>query len=388
MVNQLVLLAAWTTWAKPLWIVAVVAIIGIVALFAILTLIRLLVPKLSAICWGTAKEALSQPLFYVLLAFGAFTILILPVIPYYTFGEDVKMVKEAGLTIIMILSIVLAVWTASVSVSEEIEGRTALTVLSKPIRRWHFILGKFAGIVVPVAIMFIVLGSLFLGTVSFKVVYDARENSQPEPSWQQCAFEMQKIVPGLGLAFMEAVVMASISVAISTRLAMLPNLVICGSIYALGHLGAHAGELGGGPARICALRGQPVGHGAPHARTFHRLRSDFHRRNDFLGIRRLGRTILPALQHPGHALRATAVRGTRLGIDALLNPTSRLCTILSIWLAERRCHHVFFVGNIQAIGNSDKNNRHQKRRQIAQQNGDPHKGKHETKIHRVARIFV
>lgn len=236
MVNQLVLFADWTTWAKPLFGVAIGAIIGVAILFAVLFLLRLALPKLSAICWGTAKEALSQPLFYVLLAVGAFTILILPVIPYYTFGEDVKMVKEAGLTIIMLLSIVLAVWTASVSVSEEIEGRTALTVLSKPIRRWHFILGKFAGIIVPVALMFIVLGALFLGTVSFKVVYDARESSQPEPSWQQCAFEMHKIVPGLALAFMEAVVMASISVAISTRLAMLPNLVICGSIYALGHL--------------------------------------------------------------------------------------------------------------------------------------------------------
>ena len=236
MLNQSLLFAAWTTWTKPLWIVALGAVVGVVLLYAILLLLRLALPKLSAICWGTAKEALSQPLFYVLLAVGAFTILILPIIPYYTFGEDVKMVKEAGLTIIMILSIVLAVWTASVSVSEEIEGRTALTVLSKPIRRWHFILGKFAGIVVPVAIMFIVLGSLFLGTVSFKVVYDARESSQPEPTAQICAMEMWKIVPGLALAFMEAVVMASIGVAISTRLPMLPNLVLCGAIYALGHL--------------------------------------------------------------------------------------------------------------------------------------------------------
>lgn len=236
MVNQLVLFADWTTWAKPLWVVAVGAIIGVVVLYTVLLLLRLVFPRMSAICWGTAKEALSQPLFYVLLAIGAFAILLSSIIPYYTFGEDVKMVKEIGLTTIMILSIVLAVWTASVSVSEEIEGRTALTVLSKPVRRWHFIMGKFAGIVVPVALMFIVLGALFLGTVSFKVAYDARESSQPEPTWQQCAFEMHKIVPGLGLAFMEAVVMASISVAISTRLAMLPNLVICGSIYALGHL--------------------------------------------------------------------------------------------------------------------------------------------------------
>jgi hypothetical protein len=73
--------------------------------------------------------------------------------------------------------------------------------------------------------------------VSCKVVYDARETSNPEPSWQVCSAEVVGTVPGLVLAFMEAVVLAAVSVAISTRLPILPNLVICASIYALGHLG-------------------------------------------------------------------------------------------------------------------------------------------------------
>src|SRR4029078_1935678 len=45
------------------------------------------------------------------------------------------------------------------------------------------------------------------------------------------------IVPGLVLSFMESLVLTAISVAISTRLPMLPNLVICGSIWVLGHMG-------------------------------------------------------------------------------------------------------------------------------------------------------
>jgi hypothetical protein len=72
--------------------------------------------------------------------------------------------------------------------------------------------------------------------VSFKVVYDARESAKEAPLWQECFAEVVRIVPGLILAFFEAVVMAAISVAISTRLPMLPNLIICGSIYVLGHL--------------------------------------------------------------------------------------------------------------------------------------------------------
>ena len=206
------------------------------ALAGLGVLLRWLAPKVAAISWTTSKEAMSQPLFYLLLTIGIFGLILFPFVPYNTLGEDIKMVKDEGLTLIMVLSILLALWTASVSIADEIEGRTALTVLSKPVGRRQFIIGKFLGILVPVAIMFIVFGALFLASVSFKVVYDAREQSGIEPTLENCRAEMLQVAPGLALAFMETVVLAAISVAISTRLPMLANLMICASIYVLGHL--------------------------------------------------------------------------------------------------------------------------------------------------------
>ncbi len=231
-----ILFGAVLTWLKPLIWVAVGVAIVLGVLLALAMLLQLFAPKVVAVARTTAKEALFQPLFYVLVAIGVFAILIFPFVPYNTFGEDIKMLKAEGLTLIKILAVILAVWTASVSIAEEIEGRTALTLLSKPIGRRQFILGKFLGVIVPVALLFVILGALFLGSVSYKVVYDARESCLPAPQPQQCQEEMVQIVPGLALAFMEAVVLASISVAISTRLPMLPNLIICVSIYVLGHL--------------------------------------------------------------------------------------------------------------------------------------------------------
>ena len=224
------------TWIKPLWSVALGTIVALVILFAVWALLGLLVPKIAAVAWTTNKEALSQPLFYVLLTIGLFALLLFPFIPYNTFGEDVKMLKDGGLTVIKVLAIILALWTASVSIAEELEGRTALTVLSKPISRLQFILGKFLGIIAPVAIMFVILGSLFLSTISYKVVYDARESSMPEPTAQACQAEIVQILPGLALSFMEAVTLASISVAVSTRLPMMANMIICSAVYVLGHL--------------------------------------------------------------------------------------------------------------------------------------------------------
>ena len=223
-------------WVKPFWQIGWGGIMAAAALAVLFALLQWAFPKIAAIAWTTGKEAILQPLFYILL-FGGIALLLLSLyIPYFTFNEDTKVVEENGLTLVMLLSIILGLWTASVSLAEEIEGRTALTVLCKPISRRDFVVGKFLGILGPVAILFIVLGIFFLGSVLFKKSYDARETSEPEPNSQQCLEEVERVAPGLVLAFFETTVMVSISVAISTRLGMLPNLVICFSIYVLGHL--------------------------------------------------------------------------------------------------------------------------------------------------------
>jgi ABC-type transport system involved in multi-copper enzyme maturation permease subunit len=230
------LFAVSNAWIPPLWRVALGAAIAIACLYALSFLFQLAAPRMIAIARATAKEAIAQPLFFIVLLLGIFLLVISTIVPYNTFGEDIKIYKDSGLTLIMLLSVGFALWTASLSIAEEIEGRTALTVLSKPIARWQFILGKFFGILWPVAVLFVVLGAVFLSCVSYKVAYDARETSQQDPTAEVCLEQMEQIAPGLALVFMEAAVLAAVSVAISTRLPMLANLVICGSVYFLGHL--------------------------------------------------------------------------------------------------------------------------------------------------------
>ena len=223
-------------WIRALLWVPVGAMVACLALWLLVQFGRRICPKITAVAMTSVRESTAQPLFYIIIAIGVFTLLIYPFLSYNTFGDDIKMLKAEGLTFIKVLGIFLAVWTASVSISEEIEGRTAVTLLSKPLSRRSLLIGKFFGVLIPVAILFIVLGSLFLCTVSYKLKYDARETAQTPPDVVACQQEMEGITPGLVLVFMEAVILAAISVAISTRLPMIPNLLICLAIYALGHL--------------------------------------------------------------------------------------------------------------------------------------------------------
>lgn len=245
----------------PAWVTPIVwALLGAAAALAALWLailvLRKAAPKVAAIMTTTAKEGAAQPLFFVILGIGAFLLVLFPFIPYNTFGEDIKVLKDSGLTLVMILAIILALWTASLSIADEIEGRTALTLLSKPIGRRQFILGKFLGILVPVALLFVILGVLFLGTVSYKVVYDAREHSQNAPTIENCRIAMFQIVPGMVLSFLETVVLAAISVAISTRLPILANLIISCSIYVVGHLVPLLAQTSEGKFEIVKFFGQ------------------------------------------------------------------------------------------------------------------------------------
>ena len=206
------------------------------SLVACYSLFRLGAQRISAIASATTKDAIGQPVFAVAIIAGIALLFTFIVIPYNTFGEDVKMLKDSGLTLIKVLALLVVVWTASVTVADEIEGRTALTVLSKPLSRWQFVLGKFAGLALVATLVFVILGGVLLATTSLKVVYDAREAAKTDPLWRECADEMITVVPGLVLSLLETILMAAISLAVSTRLGMVPNLVICFTVYALGHL--------------------------------------------------------------------------------------------------------------------------------------------------------
>lgn len=227
--------------AIPNWIKAVryvdLAAVGVFILFALIVwALRTYVPKVGAISWVTFKEAISQPLFLILLLVGLFALFIFLYIPYHTLGEDIKLVITQGLTLIKLMAVFLAVWTASFSVAEELEGKTALMVLAKPVSRRQFVFGKYIGVVLAVTLLFLILGFFFLNTISYKVVFDARESAKDIPTAWECTRQVIKTLPSFTLSFFETLILAAIAIAISTRLSLLPNLTICLAVYVIGHL--------------------------------------------------------------------------------------------------------------------------------------------------------
>ncbi|MEM1226448.1 MAG: ABC transporter permease [Planctomycetota bacterium] len=205
-------------------------------LISMLLAMRQAAPRVWALALSTAKNEMAQPLYLLLLAIGIFGVLLFGIFPFNTLGDDIRLFKDSGVTLIMVLGMLLAVWSAGTSVSDEIEGRTALTVLSKPVSRRSFIAGKYAGIMLSVLVLFVIISAVLLVVLSYKPIYDARETSQATPAWQVGHEEIMTTLPILGLYFMETMVIGGIAVALATRLPLLANFITCFTIYVVGNL--------------------------------------------------------------------------------------------------------------------------------------------------------
>lgn len=214
-------------WTSTI-VVSVLALVALLA-FSYFT-------KSGIIARATTKEAVRQPIFW--LCFGLALVLLITntFLPFFSLGDDVKMLKDCGMATILISSLLIAVWTASTSVAEEIEGKTAMTLLSKPINRRQFILGKYVGIVQAVLWYMIPLAIVFLALIFYKVGYDAKEASKEPPLLAERISTMVQVMPGILLMFMEVAVLSAVSVAISTRLPMVVNLTTCLAVFVVGHL--------------------------------------------------------------------------------------------------------------------------------------------------------
>lgn len=175
--------------------------------------------KLLAIAKNTYKESVRQPIFYLLLIISAFLIYLSPFLVFFAFGEEAKMIKDMGLATVTICGLLLALFSSSTVIAEEMEKQTATTVLTKPLSRNQFILGKFLGIIGSLLLAILVLTLIFILTL-----YQVEK---------KISFS---ILPGILLVYFQVVVITAISVGISTRLGMVPNITLSTFIFVLGHL--------------------------------------------------------------------------------------------------------------------------------------------------------
>ncbi|MBI1336959.1 MAG: hypothetical protein GC164_08360 [Phycisphaera sp.] len=128
---------------------------------------------LWAITRNTLTESIRQPVYVVLLLVGILAYVLLPSLAANTLDDDNKLMIDMGLSTLLLIGLFLAAFTATGVVSAEVDNKTVLSTLSKPVSRPLFILGKFLGVFGAIVLACWGLGAVFMLIVRHKVMMTA-----------------------------------------------------------------------------------------------------------------------------------------------------------------------------------------------------------------------
>ncbi|MBF0118224.1 MAG: ABC transporter permease [Desulfobacterales bacterium] len=174
--------------------------------------------KIVAISMNTFRESIRDRVLYSLIVFSflmlAFSILLANI----TIGDPIKIVKDFGLAVISLFGVLITIFVGIGLLYKEMERRTIYVILSKPITRWQFLLGKYLGLSITLAV------EVFIMTFAFFCLCFYYENII---SWEL----LKAIVP----IFFELLLILSIAIVFSSFSSTFLSGLFTLSIFVIGH---------------------------------------------------------------------------------------------------------------------------------------------------------
>jgi ABC-type Na+ efflux pump permease subunit len=176
----------------------------------------------------------------------------------FSAGEEFKFVKDFCLGAISIFGTCIAIVGTSMLLPNEVEHRTIYTILSKPVRRFEFLLGKYLGSVQLVLTSTLLMSMMFavvlmvMMVISENRVRDAEAQAKNEAAKVEMQQQLKQIhadtmdpdiVKGVLLVFVKLCVLAGITLLVSTfSTSMIFNVSVSFIIFICGHLVGAAKE--------------------------------------------------------------------------------------------------------------------------------------------------
>lgn len=175
--------------------------------------------RISGIAVNTFRESIRDKVLVTLLVFAVLVMGSARVIQPLALGEESKVVKDLGLSAITLFCVLIAILVGGRIVYKEVEKRTIYIMLSKPVRRWEFVLGKYAGL------MAVLLVSLLFMTAAFYVIMFIVKIDAP-------AYLLLAVM----MTFFELAILTAVAVLFSTFVTPIAGAVFTFAVYFVGQL--------------------------------------------------------------------------------------------------------------------------------------------------------
>ncbi len=158
---------------------------------------------------------------------------------------DLSFIKNFGLGMITLAAILICVMTGVYMIPREIERKTIYTILSKPVNRWEFILGKIIGSWLTLAAVVGLMGVIFIIIVTVKAILLAGGNAASSTAVAAGLKDAATVpvqifdinmVYGVILAFLQSALLSSIIIMFSVIVTPTVNFFLGIGVYIVGSL--------------------------------------------------------------------------------------------------------------------------------------------------------
>jgi ABC-type transport system involved in multi-copper enzyme maturation permease subunit len=176
--------------------------------------------RIYHIARNTFREAVRDRVLYNLIAFALLLSGAAILVGQISIDIERLVVVDLGLSAVSLFGVVIAIFIGIGLVSKEIEKRTLYTVLSRPVRRWEFIVGKFCGLAGT-----LIVNALFMAIGVFgALLYVAHKFGRPD-AW---------IFVALYFIILEFLIICSLSLLFSSFSSPLLSAVFSFSLFVIG----------------------------------------------------------------------------------------------------------------------------------------------------------
>ena len=118
--------------------------------------------RMLAVAVNTFREAVRDRVLHGVLGLALTFLLFTLALAELSLDQQQRVVSDVGLASISLFSVIMSVFLGSSLLYKEIERKTLYVILPKPIRRYEFLLGKYFGVVLTVAVFVAVMGAVQL----------------------------------------------------------------------------------------------------------------------------------------------------------------------------------------------------------------------------------
>ncbi|MEO1181713.1 MAG: ABC transporter permease subunit [Cyanobacteria bacterium J06636_28] len=174
------------------------------------------------------KEVIRDRVLYLIVLYAVLLFAVSGLLPEVAAGAQDKITLDLGLAGIHLLGLIVTVFVGTSLINKEIEKRTVLVLIAKPVSRLEFIIGKHLGLSAVLAVLMVLLTAIYLAVLAIN----------------QIAFAWASLLLAVLFTFVEMALLTAAAMLFGAFTSSLLATLLTIAVYLMGHLSQDIVALG------------------------------------------------------------------------------------------------------------------------------------------------